>query len=715
MKLTTVLAIAGLAASQAIVEVPPIQRALEARHKEENLMDGIFYLLSNDDKKIVDKHLKNLRNLHGDKCDRCKTRLWYAREGISEHPDKEHLMSLALFQNCVEENHNKERKCDNVDFFVNTGKDLSASKSTFHKSGTKDLPAVNFYDNDFLHMIKNFNMSSNMDMEYYCHYKELACDLPKTPDVEELFKLSSRWPAKQQKHNLEPVYSKLSKKTFNVLHISDLHNELRYEIGTEANCSHGLCCLPEKYNKHSRGKHYNFTEGFSELEPARAGSDSPMKYSFYPRAKYNDGKYDKGSYYDYPEEHGYNSVVLPATTFGSYRCDAPVVLFNNTLLDIAKLIPLRKFEFALFTGDLVDHDADHCTPEVTKYAELSAFEIMRDYLGNMTIFPTLGNHDTFPYGQLSPIKYSFNNLYDWNQDIMNTLWTKYGWLLKNASEEEEKIRHHYAGFSVETDRGLKIISLNSNAYYQKNLWAYINLVEEFDPFDQWQFLIDELVKSESKDQRVWIMAHIPTGISDAIPIHAEIFNKIVERFSPYTIANIFFGHTHMDQFHILYKANSSKDVSDIINMAWVTHSITPQNNHNPSWRYYEVEEETFNVINSYNYYTNLNDTFTNGGDEPKWNFEYSARETYDKKKTWPTDAPLNATFWHKYVASNLRNSSDIAINQEYMGLQYRLSPFVPNCTDGTMVSDECYAGNWCDVSARTGEEYKECKKLYRKH
>ena len=35
------------------------------------------------------------------------------------------------------------------------------------------------------------------------------------------------------------------------------------------------------------------------------------------------------------------------------------------------------------------------------------------------------------------------------------------------------------------------------------------------------------------------------------------------------------------------------------------------------------------------------------GEGPLFEFEYSARETYGKNISWPADAPLNATWWHK--------------------------------------------------------------------
>ena len=30
---------------------------------------------------------------------------------------------------------------------------------------------LSIFDNDFLHMLKNFNVSSDLDLEYYCYFK----------------------------------------------------------------------------------------------------------------------------------------------------------------------------------------------------------------------------------------------------------------------------------------------------------------------------------------------------------------------------------------------------------------------------------------------------------------------------------------------------------------------------------------------------------------
>ena len=130
--------------------------------------------------------------------------------------------------------------------------------------------------------------------------------------------------------------------------------------------------------------------------------------------------------------------------------------------------------------------------------------------------------------------------------------------------------------------------------------------------------------------------------------------------------------------------------------------------YNPSWRYYEVQHESFNIMNSYNYYTLLNETFVNGGAEPIWRFEYSARDLYDPEHTWPTDAPLNATFWHKYVATQLKNETNIEFNQKFLEIQYRYGPGVTDCDNNGTVSDDCYNQNYCVVGNFFSDDYQNC-------
>ncbi|PVH14274.1 uncharacterized protein CXQ87_002402 [Candidozyma duobushaemuli] len=665
------------------------------KHKRDSSIDGIYEELDLRDKIFVDSHLKKLVDFEGNRCEACHNKIKYAQNLLKDFPEQDHLISLTLYKYCLEENKGKDSKCESTDFFLFTSQKNSLRESSFESSHLQGASSINFFYNDFTEMVRHFNVSSNLSLNYYCHYKGKYCEAPETPDLTSIINLEALWPPKKPEHQREPNYnSNLDK--FNVLHLSDFHNQLRFEVGSEANCSQGLCCLSESFNEDKVSGGYNFT---NVLVDAGANLQN-AKLSFYPDAKFDvNDTYLEGPYYDVPSYRGWSWAWEPAFTFGNYQCDPPEVMLNHSLKHISSTFGDNNYEFSLFTGDIVDHDVAHCDANTTRLAETRSYRIMKHFLHDVAVYPTLGNHDTFPYGQLAPHSISEDESVNWNDELVSELWYSNGWVNKTIASFA---RQHYSAFATTTNRGLKIISLNSNCYYKKNLYAFINMETEPDLFGQWDFLINELIESEKIGQRVWILAHIPAGDPDALPIQSEIFASIVERFSPFTIASIFYGHTHRDQFKVLYKDQNP------INMAWISQAITPLGPANPSWRFYEVQDESFNILNSFNYYSQLNATWANGGAEPAWQYEYNAREAYDPSRQWPDDAPLNATFWDKFVLSHLRNVSDIDFNQKYTNLMFRENPYITECKNGSKVSSKCYENNYCDAIAFKVDDYDRC-------
>lgn len=144
-----------------------------------------------------------------------------------------------------------------------------------------------------------------------------------------------------------------------------------------------------------------------------------------------------------------------------------------------------------------------------------------------------------------------------------------------------------------------------------------------------------------------------------------------------------------------YDGESDKDIvseESALQIGWIVQSLTPMNNYNPGWRYYEVDTKTFEIMDSRNYYTKLNETFdfdmrygknvtTNGFEHLEypahtpqnmtWEFEYSARDAYDPDHTWPKNAPLNGTFWHRAARNIVTRANQ---TQLYYDHYYRKSP-----------------------------------------
>jgi sphingomyelin phosphodiesterase len=63
-------------------------------------------------------------------------------------------------------------------------------------------------------------------------------------------------------------------------------------------------------------------------------------------------------------------------------------------------------------------------------------------------------------------------------------------------------------------------------------------------------------------------------------------------------------------------------------VSWIAPSGTPLSNYNPSWRYYSVDSNSFEIRNCYNYYTVLDETFQDGRPLRR-QMEYSTRAEYD--------------------------------------------------------------------------------------
>ncbi|CAB4255208.1 similar to Saccharomyces cerevisiae YDR452W PPN1 Vacuolar endopolyphosphatase with a role in phosphate metabolism [Maudiozyma barnettii] len=590
------------------------------------------------------------RTSRDSKCDACINRLLIGKTLVSTRPD---LVAPAFTKWCVDSKYSSNNTCY---------QDYGISSVNGSSEGSNYADLLSQMD------------PTGYDGHLYCYFRDsYNCPRPVTPNVT----ISHLFPPKKAEHMTAPEPG--TNGTFNVLHVSDLHIELDYTIGGEANCTDSLCCTPHSVNRHK-------LEGASSFKGL---------WDSYFNSYYNeDFSFEKGS-----EVNVFNGTSwMPAASWGYYHCDSPERLINSSLNSIVDYATQKNvsFDFTIFTGDMISHDlGKHISYESTRESEVRIMKDLKSRMGSTPVFPVLGNHDNYPYAEMAPQKYGFYNKFSWNSDLMSDMWEDFGWL---NEEQAQQSRTHYAGYSVETKMGLKVISLNSNTWYPSNTYNYIN-ASAVDNFGQFEFLIEELIASENKNQRVWITAHIPPGLG-CLPIPSKIFTEIVERFSPSTIAGVFFGHTHKDQFEILYagSGNDTKSMENALNTAYIAPSITPWNDVNPAWRYYEVDKTTFSIMDMHTFYTPLNATYSNDGAEPTWKYEYSARDIYNI--SWPQTSPLNASYWHQ-VAQKMKGS--VQYRQLFRNLYYRYAPNTSNCSTSKDCDDD-----YCMVTEFTADDYNNC-------
>lgn len=145
------------------------------------------------------------------------------------------------------------------------------------------------------------------------------------------------------------------------VHISDVHLDMEYEVGSLVNCDAYLCC--------------------------RAATGYPSKEG------------DKAAGY-----------------WGDYECDMPIHTFANMLDFIASDV---QPDMLFWTGDNSAHNVwDNTEVEITKYT-IKVSQMLKEHLDtkkNVTILPIQGNHDTWPVDQQDFLLPNSNNPINWFKD-----------------------------------------------------------------------------------------------------------------------------------------------------------------------------------------------------------------------------------------------------------------------------------------------------------
>jgi len=329
--------------------------------------------------------------------------------------------------------------------------------------------------------------------------------------------------------------------------------------------------------------------------------------------------------------------------------------------------------------------------EYVEYAEVVLYDLFKRTLLSGPVYATLGNHDSYSSGQASSNSFDAPgpNQFSWNYDHVTALWEDEGWLDESVLQDAKT---HYAAYSVQRSDGLRVISLNTNLWYTVNYYNFVNMTNP-DVSGMLRMLTDELQEAEDAGERVWIIGHVLSGWDTGNPLQnpTNLFYQIVDRFSPHVIANIFWGHTHEDQFTIFYADNATViNAETALAVAWIAPSITPLTNMNSGFRVYEVDSATFDIMDAYTWFSDVNtypalDSQIRFG--PTFEFEYNTRETYGKNITgWTDSDPLNATWWHLVTEAMERDNSLVTT---FNDLQFKKSIKTAPCTGSCITLDIC--------------------------
>jgi hypothetical protein len=274
-------------------------------------------------------------------------------------------------------------------------------------------------------------------------------------------------------------------------------------------------------------------------------------------------------------------------------------------------------DVVLWGGDSIPHNIDTLTFK-------SNVDIMKNItaevfsgLEGIRIYPTIGNHDTYPQdiiGMSIPRQNKAINEWINSWDPMIT------------DAEQNKIFKDWGYYALpfETHTGkhlgapmTKVISLNNNICYHLN-WESIATFE--DPGNMLSFLEKELTALEAVNGTAILLSHVP-NLDECNRQYGLRYHAILDRFQT-TIRWSMYAHIHQEQFQVVTDMTFKKPVG----ISFIVGSGTTYKGKPPSFNFMTIDAETMLPINYETHAFDLD--HANQFDEPKWDLKYNYTQTY---------------------------------------------------------------------------------------
>ncbi|XP_039749910.1 sphingomyelin phosphodiesterase 1-like [Pararge aegeria] len=455
--------------------------------------------------------------------------------------------------------------------------------------------------------------------------------------------------------------------------ITDVHIDPLYEPNGVADCDEPTCCRKGQISRTQTDVDKDTEEFITEDYISKFDEEKLLDLDIAKAVKYRKRRTRE------------KRDTSPAGFWGDYRnCDTPYWAYDDVIKRIASAH--RNVDVVYYMGDSIDHHVWETTYDLIKEINSYTIDVMRQEFGdNVTIIPTIGNHESQPTNQFAPITVKGDKLNTtWLYDSLARKWDFY------LTEEAKASVRKLGAFSILIRPGLRAISVNTNVAYKLNWWLV------YDPSDakkHLDWLVEQLHEAELAGEKVHILAHIPPGVDDLTHTWTREYNRIVNRFSA-TIAAEFNGHTHSDEFKIFY---STEDGSPI-NVAWGAGSASTYTNYNLNYKIATFAPTTFEPLNIANYIYNLTEANLSPGNRPRW------FQLYDVKNSFGL-SDISAKSMDKLVKGMVTDKSFLLAM--YSAFFSKLSDSQPYC------DDECKIDKVCNTVITVLWEREKCEELRR--
>ncbi|CAJ0583409.1 unnamed protein product, partial [Mesorhabditis spiculigera] len=233
------------------------------------------------------------------------------------------------------------------------------------------------------------------------------------------------------------------KPTLRILHISDLHIDRAYKVGSEADCDFGnlpkkLCCRQ-----------------YQGDDPTR-----PIK-----------------------------KQAGPWGTVAS--CDIPFQTFISALNHIKNT---EKLDLIYITGDLEAHDIWAYSKTTTSANIKNITDVLNSFFPSTPIFQATGNHEGVPMDGMPQ-----HSMLNYEKYSPGWLYSEYAeaWAPQLTPEAINQTKYR-ASYAMSIKKKLRLISLNTVYCSQFNMFLFLDL---YDPDGTLKWLIEQLLDAESKKEK----------------------------------------------------------------------------------------------------------------------------------------------------------------------------------------------------------------------
>eukprot|EP00667_Euglena_gracilis_P007799 EG_transcript_7881 len=364
----------------------------------------------------------------------------------------------------------------------------------------------------------------------------------------------------------------------------------------------------------------------------------------------------------YGTANGYKCITNTSPPFGKFGCDSPERLIRSTIAAAKTALPNPAF--IVITGDFVRHGANQMpnsnATTVAVVANLTWWLV--DAFGNSTpvlahhFLPALGNNDVEPDyevevppgGNLSNWLASPSPLTSGSGDyFLQHLADVWQGVLPDTARDTFRLGGFY---SFEVVSGLFILSLNTLVYSPYHVPDSMQLD---DPYGQFQWMGDTLKSVRQQGGMVYIIGHIPP-MKDSFGLTLLWVDKyitkyltIVQNYSD-VVKGQLYGHVHSDEFRT-FPAQSGLQYP-----MFIVGAVTPIYTSNPSFRIWNYDTNTKELLDYTAWYADLN--ATNATQALQWGPMYDARQLFGLRnlsnrelRGLASRLSTNDTLWQAYV------------------------------------------------------------------